>query len=64
MKYVPIDVDARATWTGANYCASGQTANFYFPVTMAYEGYIDVIDKKTMEKKHRVFLDSIIGKSG
>lgn len=64
VKDVPIDVDARATWTGANYCASGQTANFYFPVTMAYEGYIDVIDKKTMEKKHRVFLDSIIGKSG
>jgi hypothetical protein len=56
--------DARATWTGANYCASGQTANFYFPVTMAYEGYIDVFDKKTMERKHRVFLDSIIGKSG
>jgi hypothetical protein len=64
IKDVPIGADARATWTGANYCASGQTANFYFPVTMAYEGYIDVIDKKTMEAKHRVFLDSLIGKSG
>lgn len=68
IKDVPIAIDARATgpdgFTGANYCASGQTANFYFPVTMALEGYIDVIDKKTMEFKHRVFLDSLIGKTG
>jgi len=64
IKDVAVDADPRATWTGANYCASGQTKDFFFPVTMAYEGYIDVIEKKTMEKKHRIFLDSIIGKSG
>ena len=43
--------DRAGGFTGANYCASGQTADFYFPVTMAYEGYIDVIDKKTMEQQ-------------
>jgi len=68
IKDVAIAPDARATadggFTGANYCASGQSKNFYFPVTMAMEGYIDVIDKKTMEAKHRVFLDSLVGKSG
>ena len=31
---------------------------------MAMEGYIDVIDKKTMEPKHRVFVDSLVGKTG
>ena len=37
---------ARAKWTGANYCASGQSANYYMPISMANEGYIDVFDKK------------------
>jgi len=68
IKDVALAPDARATaeggFTGANYCASGQSADFYFPVTMAMEGYIDVIDKKTMEHKHRVFVDSLVGKSG
>jgi hypothetical protein len=36
---------------------------YFFPVTMAYEGYIDVIEKKSLEHKHRVFVDSLIGKS-
>lgn len=49
----------RAKWTGANYCASGQSANSYMPVSMANEGYIDVFDKKTMKLKHRVFLDAL-----
>jgi len=68
IKDVALAPDARATadggFTGANYCASGQSTNFYFPVTMAMEGYIDVIDKKTMEQKHRVFVDSLVGKAG
>jgi len=49
----------RAKWTGANYCASGQTATSYIPVSMADEGYIDVYDKATMKLKHRVFLDDL-----
>jgi hypothetical protein len=61
---VPIALDPRSTWSGANYCASGQSKDYFFPISMAAEGYIDVIEKKTMEQKHRVFLDSLIGKEG
>lgn len=65
IKDMTIAPDARtAEFTGANYCGSGQSATMFMPVTMAMEGYIDVVDKKTMELKHRVFLDSLIGKSG
>ncbi|MDX1775259.1 MAG: hypothetical protein R3297_01620, partial [Desulfobulbales bacterium] len=42
-----------------NYSASGQSESSYIPVSMANEGYIDVYDKKTMELKHRVFLDNL-----
>jgi hypothetical protein len=52
-----VDLDARATWKGALYCGSGQTKKLYMPVTMTDEAYIDVFDKKTLELKHRVFLD-------
>ena len=41
----------RAAWTGANYCASGQTATSFIPVSMANEGYIDIFDKKTIGKR-------------
>jgi hypothetical protein len=65
IKDMALAPDARAAeFTGANYCGSGQSASMYMPVTMAMEGYIDVFDKATMEHKHRVFLDSLIGKSG
>jgi len=40
-----------------NYCASGQTENFYFPIAMTNPGYISVIDKKDMTVKHQVFLE-------
>jgi hypothetical protein len=55
---------ARAGWTGANYCASGQSATSFIPVSMANEGYIDVYDKKTMKLKHRVFFDDLGIKAG
>jgi len=54
----------RAGWTGANYCASGQSATSYMPISMANEGYIDVYDKATMKLKHRVFLDELGIKAG
>lgn len=41
------------------YCASGQSKKFYMPVFMGNEGYIDVIDKKTMELKHRVWMSDL-----
>lgn len=57
IKDVALKLDERAKWTGALYCGSGQSKNFYMPVTMTDEAYIDVFDKKTLELKHRVFLD-------
>lgn len=41
------------------YCASGQSKNFYMPVFMGQEGYVDVIDKKDMSLKHRVWVSDI-----
>jgi hypothetical protein len=61
---VAFPAPERAAWTGANYCASGQSATSYIPVSMANEGYIDVYDKATMKLKHRVFLDDLGIKAG
>ncbi len=48
-----LDPDARSTGTAASPAPTtalpARRKDFYFPVTMAYEGYIDVIDKKTMD---------------
>jgi hypothetical protein len=40
------------------YCGSGQTDNEFLPVFMGYPGFIDVVDKKTLDLKHRVMLAS------
>ncbi|MDI6744154.1 MAG: hypothetical protein QMD07_02140 [Thermodesulfovibrionales bacterium] len=40
------------------YCGSGQSAKYYFPIFMGYPAFIDVIDKATLELKHRVMLAS------
>ncbi len=55
-----VAVPERAEWTGANFCGSGQSQDYYLPVSMAMEGYVDVIDKKTMDVKERVFFDKIL----
>ncbi len=55
----PLDQPARVTQTIANYCGSGQSEEHFLPVSMSDEGYIDVIDKKTMKLKHRVFFDAL-----
>jgi hypothetical protein len=41
------------------YCASGQSKSYYMPVFMGQEGYVDVIDKKSMELKHRVWVSDL-----
>lgn len=46
------------------YCASGQSRQYYLPVFMGAEGYIDVVDKKTLEVKHRVFVSDLGYKAG
>jgi hypothetical protein len=60
----PLAQDKRVVWGGANYCGSGQSEKYFLPVHMGNEGYVDVIDKKTMQLKHRVFFDDLGIKSG
>jgi hypothetical protein len=65
IKDVALDPDPRSpAKTGPVYCASGQSKAYYMPVFMGSEGYIDVIDKKTMEMKHRVFVSDLGYKPG
>lgn len=61
---VALPPDERATWTGANYCGSGQSKDYYLPVYMGNEGYIDVFAKGDLAHKHRVFFDDLGYKSG
>ncbi len=53
-----LSLPEQATWAGANYCGSGQSEKYYLPISMAHEGYIDIIDKKTMELKERVMVSA------
>lgn len=64
IKDVAFDAPARATFLGAVYCGSGQSATSFMPVSMSDEGYLDVWDKKTMTLKHRVFFDDLGIKKG
>lgn len=41
------------------YCASGQTKNYFMPVFMGLEGYVDIFDKKTLEYKKRMYISDI-----
>lgn len=43
--------------SGPMYCGSGQSADAFLPVMMGYEGWIDVIDKATLNLRHRVYFD-------
>jgi hypothetical protein len=43
--------------TAKMYCASGQTDNYFIPNSMSKPGYITVVDKKTMQVKHQVFIE-------
>lgn len=65
IKDVAMDPDTRAPGkTGPLYCASGQSKKFYMPVFMGNEGYVDVLDKETLELKHRVFISDLGYKAG
>jgi hypothetical protein len=41
------------------YCASGQSKEYYMPVFMGTEGYVDVFTKKDLTHKHRVFISDM-----
>ncbi len=65
IKDVAIDPDPRAPGEKPPiYCASGQSAKNYMPVFMGVEGYVDVVDKATMERKHRLFISDLGFKKG
>jgi hypothetical protein len=62
IKDIAMDPDPRAMGGDKKmpmYCASGQSKNFYMPVFMGVEAYVDVFDKATLEKKHRVFVSEL-----
>ncbi len=54
---VMLDVPAPVINTAKNYCASGQTSDYYMPITMTKPGYISVIRKSDMKLMHQVFLE-------
>jgi hypothetical protein len=65
VKDVAFAPDPRAPATsGPAYCASGQTKTSFLPVFMGSEAYVDVFDKKTLERKHRVFVSDLGYKPG
>ncbi|MBI4842801.1 MAG: hypothetical protein HY809_00535 [Nitrospirae bacterium] len=49
-------VDFGKTTTSTLYCGSGQSEKYFMPIFMGYPGFIDVVDKDTLELKHRVML--------
>ncbi|MBI5409436.1 MAG: hypothetical protein HZA14_08725 [Nitrospirae bacterium] len=54
-----IQLPDRAQWIGALYCSSGQSRNSYMPVTMANDGFMEIVDKNSLEIKRRIFFDSL-----
>ncbi len=65
IKDVAFDPDPRTPMNGQPaYCASGQTKTSFMPVFMGSEGYVDVWNKKTMERKYRVFVSDLGYKAG
>jgi hypothetical protein len=41
------------------YCASGQSKEYFMPVFMGTEGYVDVFSKKDLKHLHRVFISDM-----
>jgi hypothetical protein len=60
IKDIAMDPDASAGGSKPPlFCASGQSKNFYMPVFMGQEGYVDVYDKATMKHKERVWVSDL-----
>ncbi|PLX50199.1 MAG: hypothetical protein C0613_05270 [Desulfobulbaceae bacterium] len=54
---VNVPTADRVKLTKAMYCASGQTEDYFMPITMSNPSYIDVFSKKDLQMKQRVFLE-------
>jgi len=60
LKDVAFTPDPRAPMkAGPGYCASGQSRKAFLPVFMGNEAYVDVYDKASMERRHRVFVSDL-----
>lgn len=62
IKDIAMDPDPRATGGEKGmplYCGSGQSKKYFMPLFMGNEAYVDVLDKATLERKHRVFVSDI-----
>jgi hypothetical protein len=59
LKDKALAIPERAEWIGALYCGSGQTKDSFMPITMSNESFIDVFDKKNLDLKARVYLDTL-----
>ncbi|GER94062.1 hypothetical protein A45J_1820 [hot springs metagenome] len=65
IKDVAMDPDPRSPAKKPPvYCASAQSKNYYMPIFMGSEGYVDIFDKKTLEHKRRMYVSDIGFKAG
>lgn len=64
IKDIAVPLDKRSSAKGPMYCASGQSKKTFMPVFMGVEGFVDVVDKKTMKQKHRVYVSDLGYKAG
>mgnify|MGYP005834578643 FL=1 len=60
IKDVAMDPDPRSLAKKPPvYCASGQSKNYFMPIFMGSEGYVDIFDKKTLEHKKRMYVSDL-----
>jgi hypothetical protein len=65
VKDVAMDPDPRSLAKKPPvYCASGQSKNYYMPIFMGTEGYVDLFDKKNLDHKKRMFISDLGFKAG
>ncbi|MDA8165153.1 MAG: hypothetical protein M0017_09010 [Desulfobacteraceae bacterium] len=57
IKDIDVDTPANVKNTSHMYCASGQTKDFFMPITMSSPAYIDVFRKSDLKRMHTVFLE-------
>lgn len=51
LKDVEVETPTQASITNHMYCASGQTADYYMPISMANKGYISIFKKSDFLQK-------------
>jgi hypothetical protein len=54
---VAVPTPKQATKTGKMYCASGQTDEYFMPITMSNKAYIDIFNKSDLKRVKTVFLE-------